>query len=161
MLSQITDGMVAYDARKETGKTKSDTGLRRVRRREDSSLDAKKLGGLSGMELYRVVMFEDGEERLDEEGKVIRKGLSAGAVEKLLGKGGRLSKGQMLRCRVRYFTAGAVIGSKKFVNDVFDHSREHFGAKRRTGARKMKGVEEVEGEAIHVLRGLQKGVYGQ
>ena len=30
-----------------------------------------------------------------------------------------LALAKMLRCRVRYFTDGAVIGSKEFVNEVF------------------------------------------
>jgi REP element-mobilizing transposase RayT len=45
----------------------------------------------------------------------------------------------MLRCRVRYFTDGAVIGSKAFVNQAFASAKEHFGSKRESGARRMKG----------------------
>ncbi|MEX1116724.1 MAG: hypothetical protein WEB53_15870, partial [Akkermansiaceae bacterium] len=45
----------------------------------------------------------------------------------------------MLRCRVRYFTDGAVIGSKAFVNEVFVGARERFTAKRKDGARRMRG----------------------
>ncbi len=45
----------------------------------------------------------------------------------------------MLRCRVRYFTDGAVIGSKEFVNEAFAAARERFSAKRRDGARRMRG----------------------
>jgi len=50
-----------------------------------------------------------------------------------------LSMAKMLRCRVRYFTDGAVIGSKEFVNEAFSEARERFTAKRKDGARKMKG----------------------
>jgi REP element-mobilizing transposase RayT len=46
----------------------------------------------------------------------------------------------MLRCRVRYFTDGAVIGSKAFVNETFAASRERFTEKRRDGARPMRGA---------------------
>jgi len=45
----------------------------------------------------------------------------------------------MLRCRVRYFTDGAVIGSKAFVNEVFTSARERFSGKRKDGARRMRG----------------------
>jgi putative transposase len=45
----------------------------------------------------------------------------------------------MLRCRVRYFTDGAVIGSKAFVNEAFEAARERFTEKRKDGARRMKG----------------------
>jgi hypothetical protein len=45
----------------------------------------------------------------------------------------------MLRCRIRYFTDGAVIGSRKFVNEAFTGARDRFGPKRKDGARKMRG----------------------
>jgi hypothetical protein len=41
----------------------------------------------------------------------------------------------MLRHRVRYFTDGAVIGSKAFVNEAFATARERFGPCRKGGAR--------------------------
>ena len=47
---------------------------------------------------------------------------------------------QMLYCRVRYFTDGAVIGSKEFVNEAFARARERFSAKRKDGARAMRGT---------------------
>ncbi|MEI6676893.1 MAG: transposase, partial [Verrucomicrobiota bacterium] len=46
---------------------------------------------------------------------------------------------KMLHCRVRYFTDGAVIGSKEFVNKAFARARERFSAKRKEGARAMRG----------------------
>ncbi len=36
-----------------------------------------------------------------------------------------------------------MIGSKKFVNDVFEHSREYFGENRKTGTLKMQGVKDT------------------
>jgi len=50
-----------------------------------------------------------------------------------------LGMAKMLRCRVRYFTDGAVIGSKEFVNEAFATARERFGPKRKDGARRMRG----------------------
>ena len=50
-----------------------------------------------------------------------------------------LSMAKMLRCRVRYFTDGAVIGSKEFVDEAFAGARERFSEKRKDGARRMKG----------------------
>ena len=46
---------------------------------------------------------------------------------------------KILHCRVRYFTDGAVIGSKEFVNEAFARARERFSAKRQDGARAMRG----------------------
>jgi len=155
--AKVARGLAQIDARKRVGKKRSDAGLKRAQRREESEADFETM---SALEMYRVVMFEDGEESLDEDGKVIRKGLKSAEIEKLLAKSGRLTMAQMLRCRVRYFTDGAVIGSKRFVNEVFEHSREFYGEKRKTGARKMQGVEPIEEEAIHALRDLRKDVYG-
>ena len=45
----------------------------------------------------------------------------------------------MLLCRIRYFSDGAAIGSKAFVNDLFENARNQFGPKRKTGARRLKG----------------------
>jgi putative transposase len=50
-----------------------------------------------------------------------------------------LGMATMLRCRVRYFTDGAVIGSKAFVNEVFVEARDRFSEKRKDGARRMRG----------------------
>jgi len=57
----------------------------------------------------------------------------------VLRDGGQLSRGELLHCRVRYFSDGMVIGSKAFVDDVFQKRRHLFGAKRKTGARSMFG----------------------
>jgi hypothetical protein len=40
---------------------------------------------------------------------------------------GEIPFGRMLRCRVRYFTDGAVIGSREFVDEVFEGARHRFG----------------------------------
>ena len=50
-----------------------------------------------------------------------------------------LGMARMLRCRVRYFTDGAVIGSREFVNETFAGARERFPARRKDGARKLRG----------------------
>jgi putative transposase len=64
----------------------------------------------------------------------------------------------MLRCRVRYFTDGAVIGSREFVNEAFASARERFGPKRKDGARKLKGSGAAASGILWSLRDLQKGI---
>jgi len=59
-------------------------------------------------------------------------------------------------CRVRYFADGAVIGSRSFVNGVFEKSREQFGPRRRDGARKPRGALEGLAGEIWSFRDLQK-----
>jgi putative transposase len=64
----------------------------------------------------------------------------------------------MLRSRVRYFTDGAVIGSKEFVNEAFASARERFGQKRKNGARKLKGGGLATDGKLWSLRDLRKGI---
>ena len=65
---------------------------------------------------------------------------------------------KMLRCRVRYFTDGAVIGSKEFVNEAFAGARERFGPKRKDGARKLRGEATPANGVLWSLRDLRTGV---
>ncbi|NCD31866.1 MAG: transposase [Spartobacteria bacterium] len=51
----------------------------------------------------------------------------------------KISNFERLQCRYRYFSDGQVIGSKEFVEDFFMQNTDYFGAKRKTGARKMRG----------------------
>jgi hypothetical protein len=69
-----------------------------------------------------------------------------------LAKGGKLSEAEMLRCRVRHFTDGLVIGNESFVEGVFHLARDHFSAKRRSGARKIRQVAT----ALCAMRDLRK-----
>jgi REP element-mobilizing transposase RayT len=75
------------------------------------------------------------------------------AAEKRMGE---IPFGRMLRCRVRYFTDGAVIGSRDFVNSAFESARERFGPKRRDGARKLRGSAGAAAGMLWSLRDLQK-----
>ncbi len=68
-----------------------------------------------------------------------------------------LGMAKMLRCRVRYFTDGAVIGSKEFVNEAFVAARERFSAKRKDGARRMRGVA-VAARGLFAARDLRVGI---
>ncbi len=61
----------------------------------------------------------------------------------------------MLRCRVRYFTDGAVIGSKAFVNEAFAAARERFTERRIDGARRMKGNGKAAAGMLWSVRDLR------
>ena len=69
-----------------------------------------------------------------------------------------LGMAKMLRCRVRYFTDGAVIGSKEFVNEAFASARERFGAKRKDGARAMRGSGSDAKGQLWSMRDLRVGI---
>jgi REP element-mobilizing transposase RayT len=66
-----------------------------------------------------------------------------------------LKMAKMLRCRVRYFTDGAVIGSKEFVNEAFAAARERFTVQRKDGARRMRGSGAPAAGVLWSLRDLR------
>jgi REP element-mobilizing transposase RayT len=101
-------------------------------------------------------------ERIGRDGKMVckttRRGISKQAVDDELRHDGELPLARVLRCRIRYFTDGAVIGSRMFVDEAFARSRARFGGKRTTGARKLKGDAAPASPLLWSLRDLRKGV---
>jgi hypothetical protein len=69
-----------------------------------------------------------------------------------------LNMAKMLRCRVRYFTDGAVIGSREFVDGAFAGARERFSEKRKDGARRLRGNAKAASGVLWSLRALRVGV---
>jgi hypothetical protein len=82
-------------------------------------------------------------------------GFSQREIEAVLASGGKLTLAQALRCRVRYFTAGAVLGSREFVDAFFERQRAFFGGRRKSGGRRMK---LAEWGGLQVLRDLKDEV---
>jgi len=80
------------------------------------------------------------------------------AIRRELKRQGELTVGQVLRLRVRYFTDGVVLGSRNYVNEVFATYRDRFGPRRRTGARRMRGLDGLGDLAT--MRDLQVDVVG-
>ena len=118
---------------------------------------------------YRMLLLAEGVEKLQEvvggngepEVKVVRKGMKKEDVEGELAKLERsrdVALGKMLRCRVRYFSDGAVIGSRAFVDEVFRSCRERFGGKRKSGARKLRGNAAAVTGSLWSVRDLKKGI---
>jgi len=66
-----------------------------------------------------------------------------------------LNMAKMLRCRVRYFTDGAVIGSREFVDGAFAGARERFSEKRKDGARRLRGNAKAASGVLWSLRALR------
>ena len=92
---------------------------------------------------YRVLLFGRGEAHAGGEtadGRYVKAkpGFSRQQIEEEIEKGGHLPIWKVLRCRVRYFSDGAVLGSRSFVDSYFERERSRFGAKRETGARKLR-----------------------
>jgi REP element-mobilizing transposase RayT len=89
---------------------------------------------------YRQLLYLQGQERgLAEDGGPLRPGFSFESVKAVLEAGGELSLPELLRCRVRYFSDGVILGSREFVDGAFLRHRRHFSPRRKTGARRMRG----------------------
>jgi len=87
---------------------------------------------------YRCLLHAEGREVKDAQNeKVVSRGVTTESVRAVLAEKGKLSPAELVRLRVRYFTGGVVLGSKEFVEGIFDSQREHFGPKRKQGARRM------------------------
>ena len=79
----------------------------------------------------------------------------------VLARGGKLSQADYLRCKVRYFSDGAVIGGKAFVEEMFAAFRDRFGPKRKDGARPMRGLAgDKKEDRLFNFRQLRTGVFG-
>ena len=115
---------------------------------------------------YRKLLMGNAVEKTGEsvgrDGKVVqrtmRKGISKPEGEAERVRDVELPFAKMLRRRIRYFTDGAVIGSRMFVDEAFARSRMRFGAKRKSGARRMRGQAAMAGTALWSLRDLKKAL---
>ena len=91
---------------------------------------------------YRALLLGQGQKKVLE-ARVVKKGMSKERAEKelaaLKARRNDLAIAKVIRHRVRYFSDGAVIGRKDFVEEVFAGCRSRFGPKRKTGARKPRG----------------------
>lgn len=106
--------------------------------------------------VYRQWLYEQGEEKKGADGEPVRPGLSPEAVAMMREARGRVPLSDYLRHRVRYFSDAVILGTKGFVNEVFEAVRTKQQSKRRDGARRMRGLGP---EKLYVLRDLQVNVF--
>ncbi|MFP4069373.1 MAG: transposase, partial [Opitutales bacterium] len=78
------------------------------------------------------------------------------ALRELNEKGGVLPKAAVLRCRVRYFTDGAILGSSEFVRGFAETWQRERGRKHPPKAHEMHGADWG---GLSVIRGLRKQVF--
>lgn len=103
--------------------------------------------------VYRCWLYGMGEEMgKREDGCPLKRGFNREQIAEVLKMKGRLTCWELLHCRVRYFIDGEVIGSKGFVNSVFFANRGRFGANRKDGARRFRGVES---RSLYAMRNLR------
>jgi hypothetical protein len=178
-LNPVRAGMVADpaeyrwnsygEAMGATGKSgsKAKAGLvRAILAEKGAPADARYWSGNVSKQ-YRLLLLGEGQEQLKEvinskgesAPEVVKKGMKREKVAQELAELERSRDVALrkIRCwRVRYFTDGAVIGSRSFVDSVFGDSRERFGPKRKTGARKLRGAASAAAGVIWSARDLRK-----
>ena len=92
----------------------------------------------AGAETYRCLLHADVREVKDaQKQNVIRHGVSADTAHAVLAEKDKLSTAELVRLRVRYFTDGVVLGSREFVEGIFETQRDQFSPKRKQGARRI------------------------
>jgi REP element-mobilizing transposase RayT len=95
---------------------------------------------------YRQVLFGSGSRKKNNQAS-----LSATQVEKVIVKQGSLSAAELLRCKVKYFTNGAVFGGKEFVSEQLRRYRKSIGSRKKTPPRTLPTVSGYG--TLAVLRG--------
>ena len=85
-------------------------------------------------------------------------GIPAEELQKVMKAKGQLPISTVLRCRVRYFSDGAVLGSKAFVARHLEDYRRQTGRRERTAPRPLPDLTDW-GE-VNSLRGLRKNTFG-
>jgi len=118
---------------------------------------------VDGAEIYRRILLTEGMEAAEttkdgarkQEGDSVRRkrGFKREKALAQLEKGVKLSRGELLRCRVRYFSEGLVLGSRGFVEEALSKRREWFGEK--AGAKEMPLDPGRKRKGLCALRSLK------
>ena len=115
-------------------------GIRLVMR----GLERRRWDGV--LEGYRLWLFGQADEVRGHGG------IRPEAVRDVVEAKGKLPISDYLRCRVRYFVDGTAIGSRAYIEDLFQRQRWRFSKKRKDGARRMQGLEGLELFTLRALR---------
>jgi len=116
-------------------------------------LENQTFSSIQALALYRSYLYESGQAcQAGPNGEKARRGFTREEIAKVLANGGKLELEQALLCRVRYFCAGAVLGSREFLEGVFQNHRNCFGPKRKTAARPLR---EFNAPGLFVARALR------
>lgn len=110
--------------------------------------DAKEAARKNALQQHRAYIFAKGAERGSD--------AQWAAMLKVLEKeDGVLPKGAALRCRVRYFTDGAVLGSADFVRSYVGIWKKEKARKRPPKVNRMQGGDWGD---LAVIRGLRRRI---
>jgi putative transposase len=99
---------------------------------------------------YRLTLFGVGSGTRPGESTV-----SATELDKVVKAKGRLPRATVLRCRIRHFTDGAVIGTRAFVAEQLAGYRERTGRRRNSSPKPLPAFTDWGGD-FATLRGLRR-----
>jgi putative transposase len=95
---------------------------------------------------YRKFLFQSGLQSVNEK----RAGFDLQTVQRVVEQEeGQLSVTESLLCRIRYFSAGAILGSKAFIEHNFERLKERFKFKRSRGPYRVETFQFLELWAFH------------
>ena len=103
---------------------------------------------------YRLTLFGVGSGARPGEGTV-----SPEALAKVVKAKGRLPVSTVLRCRMRHFTDGAVIGGQLFVAEHLAAYRERTGLRRGVEPKPFPALADW-GTELSTLRGIRRDAFG-
>ncbi len=134
------------------GNKRARAGLRRVWADFIGSSKSSKIKIDRALQAHRELVFgkRSSDAELSESGR--EKVLKILEKEKAI-----LPKATILRCRVRYFTDGAILGSQEFVRS---HARAWQAEKGRKRPLKLDPLRGANWGDLVVIRGLRKQVFG-
>ena len=110
-------------------------------------------GGSGAQETYRMHLFGAGAKQ-----RAGKAAITPEMIEKVMEEKGTLPLASVLRCRVRYFTDGAVLGSKAFVAEQLALYRRRTGMRKRIALRSLPPLAEW-GDMV-AMRGFRKTAFG-
>lgn len=122
-------------------------------------LTGKEVSGDLALELYRCQLFGQAEEcsGTDEQGRPLRRGLTREQVLAVIRNHGVVSVEEYVRCRVKALVDGVALGSRGFVEGIYQRFRGHFG-RHRTGG--VCGLAGLASPKLFALRQWRQGEFG-
>jgi len=108
----------------------------------------------AALEAHRMLIFGKGSSPWTQKGRLIDE---KKALKVLNEAQGQLPKAAVLRCRVRYFTDGAILGSAEYVRGFSGVWQLERGRKHPPKANPLKGADWGD---LAVIRGLRRQVFG-
>ena len=110
------------------GKT-SRAGLSRLVRTETGD-DASTASWALIQSIYRCWLYGEGKMVIDDDGHLIRRGFAAETAAMVINRQqGAIARPVLVKMRLRHFSEGVAIGSKAFIESVFQGRREAFQAR--------------------------------